>query len=572
MKFLILDFYVDEPACFGVPPYLSPYIRYIAGALVKAGISEENIDYLTIDKWRENNFQLDWEYDYIYLVAGTTVPGRYLGGKIGSVAEILKFLDSLKNKKRSCLTLIGGPVRSASNTIRDEIALRGGILIRGDLEVYASLLADVSPHKARTELESISLTQKRTYKELDEYAVFGAFITEKHPNFPYLILEIETYRGCTRNVFCSFCSEAFYGRPVFRSLDGILGEIEKLYKLSNRYFRLGRQADLMTYLPNMDDFKNSFPRPIPQNLYRLYSGIREVAPDLKLLHLDNINPGLIATFPNESEEIIKIITEFNTEGDTAAMGIESVDDAVIQANDLKCNVEEAKTAIRLINKYGKTRVNGIPKLLPGLNFIHGLAAETSQTFQKNYEFLLSLLDEGLLLRRINIRQVVVHERSKLSSLVKGQRNKKILENKFVYYKDKIRKEIDEPMLKLVFPVGSVLKSVIFEKREAGYLWGRQLGSYPITVKMPETKIKVSLFNQPIDVVICGHVSRAIYGLPYPLPINSMGDLALRNISGFGSSVASKTTLLGPYQDWDDLLTKCPEGYKAIKNLTNDVVF
>ena len=102
MKFLILDFYVDEPACFGVPPYLSPYIRYIAGALVKAGISEENIDYLTIDKWRENNFQLDWEYDYIYLVAGTTVPGRYLGGKIGSVAEILKFLDSLKNKKRSC--------------------------------------------------------------------------------------------------------------------------------------------------------------------------------------------------------------------------------------------------------------------------------------------------------------------------------------------------------------------------------------------------------------------------------------------------------------------------------------
>ncbi len=30
----ILDGYVDEPACLGVPPYVSPYIRTVAGALI----------------------------------------------------------------------------------------------------------------------------------------------------------------------------------------------------------------------------------------------------------------------------------------------------------------------------------------------------------------------------------------------------------------------------------------------------------------------------------------------------------------------------------------------------------
>ena len=29
----IIDGYVDEPACLGVPPYISPYIRTIAGVL-----------------------------------------------------------------------------------------------------------------------------------------------------------------------------------------------------------------------------------------------------------------------------------------------------------------------------------------------------------------------------------------------------------------------------------------------------------------------------------------------------------------------------------------------------------
>ena len=37
----IVDGYVDEPAHFGVPPYISTYPRYTAGGLVDAGVPAE---------------------------------------------------------------------------------------------------------------------------------------------------------------------------------------------------------------------------------------------------------------------------------------------------------------------------------------------------------------------------------------------------------------------------------------------------------------------------------------------------------------------------------------------------
>lgn len=70
MNVLILDFYVDEPACFGVPPYLSPYVRYTAGALRKGGLSEKEIFYLTVDQWREKNFELEADFEFVFVIAG----------------------------------------------------------------------------------------------------------------------------------------------------------------------------------------------------------------------------------------------------------------------------------------------------------------------------------------------------------------------------------------------------------------------------------------------------------------------------------------------------------------------
>ena len=88
-KAVIIDGYVDEPASFGVPPYIGTYPRYIAGILKKFNI---NYDYYTIDLLREN---IDYwkqlsSYDLVIVVSGMTVPGKYVGGSPIDLNEIQK--------------------------------------------------------------------------------------------------------------------------------------------------------------------------------------------------------------------------------------------------------------------------------------------------------------------------------------------------------------------------------------------------------------------------------------------------------------------------------------------------
>lgn len=593
---LILDFYVDEPACFGVPPYLSPYCRYVAGALVSAGVPAKKIDYMTVDVWRARGKELATESELVLLIAGATVPGKYLGGRIGTVTEILELLEYRQKHQPGGLTLIGGPIRFASREIRTQISARGGYLVRGDIELYANLLGSAAGRMraalaAIVERRGAGLGDRRTYPgQVDRWAPAGAFLSEQHPYYPHLILEIETYRGCTRNVFCSFCTEAFYGRPEFRATEAILDEVRELYQKGNRNFRLGRQADLMTYLPDMDDFQNSFPRPRPQNLRALYGGIRSVAPGLSMLHLDNINPGLIATFPVESREIIRIISAHNTPGDTAAMGLESVDDLVIQKNDLKCNAAEARQAIEITNEFGAQRTNGIPHLLPGLNFIHGLPGEDDKTFEKNYNFLKSIKESGLLLRRINIRQVVTYENTKVERLQSEgsasnnpqaskkvnkykkrsdrKRGEQVITEKFLYYRHKIRTEIDRPMLMACYPPGTIVRGVLPEGRNQGFILGRPPGSYPVTFKIPDddpTALQafeimraaeldhIGQAMQALDVIVVGAEERSLVGLTYPIAINQIGRKALQKIPGLGKKRAMRVFEARPIADYDSLI-------------------
>ena len=589
---LILDFYVDEPACFGVPPYLSPYCRYAAGALVSAGVAPERISYLTVDAWRAQDKALTEDHELVVLVAGHTVPGKYLGGKIGSVQEVLEFLEWRARHQPGGITLIGGPIRYASRDIQTSIAQRGGVLVRGDVELYAHRLA---AHRGGiraglaeiTDGERYVTNARRDYEQVDRWARDGAFLTRRHPNFPYIILELETYRGCTRDVFCSFCTEAFYGKPEFRTTESILGEVRELHAAGNRYYRLGRQADLYTYRANMSDFQNSFPRPVPGEVEALYAGIRKAAPDLKLLHLDNVNPGLIETFPEESRLITKIISEHNTPGDTAAMGLETADPVVVQMNDLKVNAEGALRAIEIVNEYGARRVDGIPAFLPGLNFLAGLPGESDATFQRNYEFLKDILDRGLLLRRINIRQTVSYRNTKLERLQnhpdqdnpvpRKRRRPGALEQKFRYFRDKIRDEIDREMLKRNFPSGALLREVFLEQTNQGYYLGRPLGSYPVTVKIPlgdPTAARAFAERRALDTVITGAEERSVTGLSYPVPINGLDQGALATLPGVGKKRAGRLVLEKPLADLRQLQAVTegpvfPEGGESFFDFQSD---
>ncbi|MFX1559793.1 MAG: radical SAM protein, partial [Promethearchaeota archaeon] len=88
-RIALVDGYVDEPTCLGVPPYVSIYPRYIAGAVWTEAPKTE-ILYQTIDQVRESfkDAQRLWSRtDLIILIAGMIVPGKYVGGTPISVRE-----------------------------------------------------------------------------------------------------------------------------------------------------------------------------------------------------------------------------------------------------------------------------------------------------------------------------------------------------------------------------------------------------------------------------------------------------------------------------------------------------
>ena len=69
----IIDCFIDEPACLGVPPFISPQVRAIVGATRDAG-SEAN--YITIDQIR--NGSAIPRSDIYVIMAGSAVPGKYI--------------------------------------------------------------------------------------------------------------------------------------------------------------------------------------------------------------------------------------------------------------------------------------------------------------------------------------------------------------------------------------------------------------------------------------------------------------------------------------------------------------
>ena len=92
-KWLLLDGYEDEPAAFGVPPYIGFHVRYIAGVFEEHKLEYE---YLTVDEWRLSNINLE-NYVGIVIIAGAVVPGKYLRGTPISRKEIDRILFGTNN-------------------------------------------------------------------------------------------------------------------------------------------------------------------------------------------------------------------------------------------------------------------------------------------------------------------------------------------------------------------------------------------------------------------------------------------------------------------------------------------
>ncbi|MBI5389967.1 radical SAM protein [Candidatus Woesearchaeota archaeon] len=478
----ILDCYTDEPSGLGVPPYLGTYPRYIAGSL------NEPVNYITVDDlrlWKKHGGSIKTvkpsmktdpstynlsihapelpnilqQTDHLIVVLGVHVPGKYLSAIPGTLNEVIPMIRDLHCKKT-----LTGP------------AVHGTQLFGGKKQEKADLSCfnNVDPH-----------LYKFKFDDVKEFAIAGASLIKQIPD-PRMI-EIETGRGCDIGK-CSFCTEPLKSKVEFREKGDILQEMKTFYDLGARFFRLGKQTCFYT-VPNVKDLlRESWQR----------------CPDMNVLHIDNVNP--VKVVLDKDRSITEAVVKYCTSGNIAAFGVESFDIEVVRQNTLNSMPQIAYEAVKILNKYGAERgSNGMPKFLPGINILFGLRGESKKTYEENMKWLQRIYDEGLMLRRINIRQVALFEGTSLHD----EGGDMLHKNRKYYWKwrNDIRQQIDHPMLQRICPTGTLLKDCYAEVYDGNTTFCRQFGTYPLIVGV-KGRLELKKFY---DLSITKHMLRSLTG-------------------------------------------------------------
>src|SRR5438093_13146909 len=104
-----------------------------------------------------------------------------------------------------------------------------------------------------------------------------------------------------------------YGKPRFRDAENVIAAVRRLPELGAVNVRLGGQADFFSY--GAIGLGSS---PTPQInvpvIRRLLEGIREAAPNLKVLHTDNGDPAMMVAHPEEATEAMRLLVRYTTPG------------------------------------------------------------------------------------------------------------------------------------------------------------------------------------------------------------------------------------------------------------------
>ncbi len=492
MIYTIIDCYTDEPSGLGVPPYLGTFPRYIYGALKEQGHKPY---YLTIDdirlwkrfdskspdksKEKKTNtkiYNLTKNYrdvkqilkktNNLIIISGVNVPGKYLSAVPGTLPEITNYIKDLNCKK----------------ILTGTAALLGSRLEGGKKpELFDKSVYDL------IDFDYLEINDYRKIK-----AKKGSEILKQIPWTP--IVEIEMGRGCDIGK-CSFCTEPIKSRVQFRETDDVIAELKELDKQGAEHFRFGKQTCFFSYKDGN-----------VKEIEKLLKAAAKLKP--KTLHIDNVNPNKVL-WP-DGKKIAKLVVKYCTPGNVAAFGVESFDKEVVKKNCLNTTPLVAHKAIKILNEIGSERgSNGLPKLLPGINIIFGLIGESKQTQKENMKYLQQFLDEDLLLRRINIRQVTPFEGTTLYE-VAGTRFIKKNKKHYWSWRKQIRQEIDSPMLQKLVPTGTILKDVRMEIYDGKNTFGRQFGTYPLVVGIKGNRLELNKFY---DVKVVNHMLRSIVAEP-----------------------------------------------------------
>ncbi len=529
-KLVLVDGYVDEPSAFGVPPYISPHVRYAAGAALAAGAE---VEYLTIDQLRAKPRALTG--DAVAVLASVSVPGKYLRGSPITRAETIDIFRQFKGHR----FLFGD---NAAFGFPDQGG--GHATDRLKLSDHVDTLATRDGDAAIRDYfdGKIPVNRFRTMDEWTQHSIRGAEVVAQHPDQRHGIVfaEMDTFYGCVHYVSggCHFCSDA-KKKPWYRPVDAIIEEAGVLHENGVRHFRLGGQTCFWTY-DAIGVGETDEPKPNVDATEKLLRGVHEAAPDRKVLHIDNANPAVLATWPDESAAIAQLLVDHGTDGNIAAFGLESADPAVHEANNLNCTAEQVMEATRILNKVSSHRgPGGLPWLLPGINLLYGLPGETKKTYELNWKFVTDLRKSGLKVRRIQIRQLLPIRGQDMAG--KREVISPKLKPLFIKQKKAIREEIDRPVLREVIPAGTVLRDVFLEKVDGGVTFGRQIATYALLVGIPyemETE-------QTVDVLITDHGFRSITGVPTPFHVPTAPLKALAALPGIGKKRAASIKARNP---------------------------
>lgn len=525
MKAVIIDGYIDEPASLGVPPYISPIVRATAGLLRKIGYE---VHYWTIDKVRAmkawNSFIKE---DLMIVCGGIATPGKYLGGSPITPSEVCKLLSSNRNQ----LKILLGPITRG-------YTLRGGTSARSlSIPDDVSIADDIPSLAGFLEMKPVGTT----YELLNELYPLGAEVIKQHPLYPNVMVEFDVSRGCDRiDGSCSFCTENVFNGPfVSRSISGIKEEMGELKKVGVKAIRFGRSSNILAF-----GYNQSKDRPAPEAVERLLSMTQEIISP-EVFHVDNANPIFIARHPIASERIISSIARHCSVGNSLSFGVESFDQKVRDANNLGGTADDVVFAIDLVNRTCHDRLDGVPRLLPGLNLLYGLPGQSERSLSIDREYLKNILESGLLVRRVNIRRVIVFESAPIDKMKRSI----VSHRSYEHHKSLIRENFDLPMIKKVFPIGAIIRRVFPESLKGQLTFGRPLATYPILVASPVP------FETATDMVVIEHGSRSLTGLPLGSNINVLTLDALEYIPGIGRKLATAIVLRRPFRNWKDVTEK-----------------
>lgn len=490
---IIIDCYTDEPSGLGAPPYLSVHSRYLAGVLTMVN---REYYYLTIDDLRilngesiflggtntlnkrvinatkncKNSEKLLCDASHIYIVYGCFVKYSYVSCEPPSIKELESKLASYRDKTVLFYCL-------GTQDISDDLS-----------SFLASKFSEVYYGSTYNYFIDYDHPFKPNYNDLAKIAPLSAGILEqmKRP----VIVEIESMSGCNHKPGCTFCIECQRNNPLdFRLEIDIIQETVALYSKGARYFRIGRQPNFYAY-------------GLRRDIYRLLSGIRTNCPDIKMLHIDNVNP--VDVVKDIEFKTTSAIIKYCTSGNIAPFGIESFDKKVREGCNLNGSIEEILNATQILNALGAHRTTGeLPYFLPGYNFIYGLDGQNENTLEYNLEYLSLVLKNDWLVRRTFVR--------KLTSPFGAALDKAVCSNKeYQYWCNQIEQSFSIPMLQKIYPIGMVLKNLRVEMvTEFGSVL-RAFGTCAERILIPGKYLKLDTIT---DVKITGYINhRSLQGV------------------------------------------------------------